>query len=297
MRAIRSILAIFPALLLGQNVEFQASRVNLSLEKGIVVEIGFLRGTMEPVEQNKPVTFDDPKSFEVRVSFARIGMSTQTLAALMNRYAFAYDGAPLKNIGIEAHGPVLRIHGTMHKEIDVPFSLEGRPAPDKNGGIRLHADKVSTAHVPMKGLLHLFGEDLAKVVNTNEARGVRMEGDDVILFPSRLTPPPHIVGTVTRVEIDRDRIIETFGAPGNARPLTPPRKVRNYLYHRGGVLRFGKLTMTDADLQLIDMDQKDPFDFFLGDYNRQLVAGYSKNTPRHGLLVYMPDYGKLAGGH
>ena len=32
-----------------------------------------------------------------------------------------------------------------------------------------------------------------------------------------------------------------------------------------------------------------PFDFFPEKYQRQLVAGYSKNTPSGGLITYMPD--------
>ena len=59
---------------------------------------------------------------------------------------------------------------------------------------------------------------------------------------------------------------------------------------RGGVLRFGKLTMTDSDMILIDMNPRDPFDFSLDHYNDQLVAGYTKNTPEHGLRVFMPDF-------
>ncbi len=51
--------------------------------------------------------------------------------------------------------------------------------------------------------------------------------------------------------------------------------------------------MTGADLQLIDEDPKDSFDFFPARYNRQLVAGYSKNTPSGGLRTYMPDYADL----
>ena len=65
------------------------------------------------------------------------------------------------------------------------------------------------------------------------------------------------------------------------------------MYYRGGVLRFGKLTMNDADMQLIDPDPADPFDFFQDRYNVQLVAGYSKNTPEHALKVYMPDYHRV----
>ena len=63
--------------------------------------------------------------------------------------------------------------------------------------------------------------------------------------------------------------------------------------YRGGRLRFGKLTMNDTDMQLIDMNPQDPFDFYLEHYKEQLVAGYTKTTPAFGLRVFMPDYDKL----
>jgi hypothetical protein len=65
------------------------------------------------------------------------------------------------------------------------------------------------------------------------------------------------------------------------------------MFYRGGELRFGKLTMTDADLMLIDMNPADPFDFYLEAYKRQLVAGYAKMTSSFGLRVYMRDFDKL----
>ena len=70
----------------------------------------------------------------------------------------------------------------------------------------------------------------------------------------------------------------------------PPPVQGNYMAYRGGLLRFGKLTMTDSDMILIDMNPRDPFDFSLDHYNDQLVAGYTKNTPQHGLRVFMPDF-------
>jgi hypothetical protein len=51
--------------------------------------------------------------------------------------------------------------------------------------------------------------------------------------------------------------------------------------------------MSAADLQLIDADPRDPFDFFPAQYNAQLIAGYSKNTPSGGLRTYMPDFSDL----
>jgi hypothetical protein len=37
----------------------------------------------------------------------------------------------------------------------------------------------------------------------------------------------------------------------------------------------------------------DPFDFFPARYDAPLVAGYSKNTPQHGLKTYIPDFDDL----
>jgi hypothetical protein len=65
------------------------------------------------------------------------------------------------------------------------------------------------------------------------------------------------------------------------------------MFYRGKVLRFGKLTMEDADLQIVDADPKDPFDFFLSHLNEQLVAGESHNQPDFGLVTIMPDYSDL----
>jgi len=45
------------------------------------------------------------------------------------------------------------------------------------------------------------------------------------------------------------------------------------MFFRGGVLRFGKLTMHDTDLMIVDAEPEDPFDSFLDQYNAQLVAG------------------------
>ena len=67
----------------------------------------------------------------------------------------------------------------------------------------------------------------------------------------------------------------------------------NHIYWRGGNLKFGKLTMSNTDLELIDMDPKDPFDFSVNRWNDQLVAGFSKNTPGRGLKAHMPDFADL----
>jgi hypothetical protein len=65
------------------------------------------------------------------------------------------------------------------------------------------------------------------------------------------------------------------------------------MFYRGKILRFGKLTMVDSDLQIVDDDPSDPFDFYLAHLNEQLVAGQSRNQADFGLLTVLPDYGDI----
>jgi len=275
-------------------VEVQMRNVNLHLDQFIVLEIRNLRGQMVPTSGSKPVTLDDVNSFLTRIDSAEIAFSAKTLSDLLNRYVFAYPSAPLKDLVITMDRGRLKQKGVMHKGIDVPFEVEGTLDVTADGEIRFHADKVSSAHIPFKGLLHLFGKDLSKLIKVRSDRGVTLVGDNILLNPARMLPPPRIEGRVTSVRIEADRVVQTFRSR-DTKTLVPPYKAQNYIYHKGGVLRFGKLTMTDADLEIVDQSPRSPFDFSLPDYNRQLVAGYSKNTPTHGLIVFMPGLATVSG--
>jgi hypothetical protein len=93
------------------------------------------------------------------------------------------------------------------------------------------------------------------------------------------------------VHLERDNVVQVFGTSERTMPMQM--SAANYMYYRGNQLRFGKLTMTETDMALIDMDPQDPFDFYLDRYKQQLVAGYTKETPTFGLRVFMRDFNKL----
>jgi hypothetical protein len=275
-----------------QPVEIEIRNVNFRIDQSIVLEIRRLRGEMVPTSASEPASFDDKNSFVTRIVSAEIAISTQSMSDLLNRYAFAYPDAPLKNLVLTAEKGRIRQKGTIHKGVDLPFEATGSLDTTTEGQVRFHVDKIRSAHLPVKGLLHLFGEDLSRLVNLKKDRGITIDGDDILMDVNRLIPPPRIEGKVTSVRVEGNRIVQTFGS-WPAKPLSPPYRARNYIYHHGGVLRFGKLTMTDSDLEIVDQSPRTPFEFSLAEYNRQLVAGYSKNTPSHGLIVFMPDLSSL----
>jgi len=276
------------------DVEIQMKNVNFWLANDIVLEVRTLRGQLRRARPASPVTFDDPASFLVAIDCAEVGVTAASLTALTNSYVLSYAGAPIKNVQVTIKGDRLVEKGTLHKGIDLPFEIEGSLFPTQDGNIRMHADKIGAAHVPVKGLLHLFGEDLAKLVNQNAGRGMEIIGDDIILNFRAMTPPPHLEGRVTRVTVTDGKIIQFFDSGRHPAILDPPLASAAYIYHRGGVLRFGRLTMQDADLELVG-DRPGVLNFFLRDYLKQLVAGYSKTTPSNGLIAHVADYLNLKG--
>jgi hypothetical protein len=247
---------------------------------------------------SEPPNFDDQRSYSVQVQTAEMWMDMTSLGNLMNQHVFACDGAPLSNISVRTTGDGrLQQTATMHKGVNVRVSMKATVGVAPDGRLRLHVESEKALGVPATGLLEMFGLKLSDLVDLKSRRGIAISGNDIELDPGEILPPPHMRGHLTRAEIVGDRLHQIFGSASDAAaaPLAPKdSNARNYLYFRGATLRFGKLTMSDTDLQLIDADQHDPFDFYPARYGAQLVAGYSKNTPHGGLRTYMPDFGKLA---
>lgn len=273
-------------------VQVQMRNIALHVDDRTILNVRRLRGELVSTKPGEPPVFDDKSSFIVRIDSAEIAISVDSLSRLMNGYVFNYQGAPLEQMQIATEGSNLRIKGTLKKGVSVPFTIVASASVDPDGGMRLHPLSIKTLGVSSKKLLDFLGLDLQKLVKVNAERGVRIDGDDFVMQPSRVLPPPRIEGHLQAVRIEPGTVVQVFG-PGSAKPLSPPEPKTNYMYYRGGVLRFGKLTMTDTDMELIDQRPQDAFDFFQDRYNEQLVAGYSKNTPSHGLKVYMPDYRTL----
>jgi hypothetical protein len=276
-------------------VQIEMKNVRLHADAGIVLDVRHLRGEMISRTPGQPPVFDDQRSYVLRVLAADIAMDMASLTNLMNHHIFAFDHAPLSDIAVEIDEGQLKLKGKLHKGVSVPISMKADVAATPDGRMQLKTQKVSALSIPAKKLMGLFGLELDDVVSLKR-RGIEVQDNDIIIAPGQVLPPPEIQGRLTRVAIADGKLQQTFGSAADAAParLSPPDPAsRNYVYFSGSDIRFGKLTMSGADLQLIDTDPKDPFDFFPAQYSRQLVAGYSRSTPAGGLKAYMPDYGDL----
>jgi len=268
--------------------------VDFHIAPGVILGITRLRGQLIATHPDSPAALDDKQSFTLRIRSARITIDTASLGTLLNRHVFGYSGSPLRNLRIRTDGDELIQTGSMH---GWPFRMRAALTLTPQGQIRLHPTAVKVIGVNVRGLMKFFGVSLEGLIKLRPGYGARIEHDDFLLDPTGILPPPRIRGRLTALRIEPGRIVQTFGGSDSTLSLRrPDSAATNYMYFRGGTLRFGKLTMTDTDLEILDDDPSDPFDFSLDDYNAQLVAGYNKNTEVRGLIVHMPDFGTLRSG-
>lgn len=261
----------------------------------VAVHLRSVAGSLVPTKPGQMPVFDDKNSFTLQMTAAEIAIDPQSLANVLNANAFSGNDAPLKDLAITIEKGRLKIKGKLHKKGDITFETEGQLSTTPDGKIRLHAEKIKAAHLPVKGLMDLVGLDIADLIKSGKVQGVKAEKDDLILDPGEILPPPRISGRVTSIRLEANNIVQVFGDPQTQNKTQKWEQVsaRNYMAYRGNRLQFGKLVMNDTDLVIIDPNPEDPFDFYLDHYKEQLVAGYTKTTPSFGLRVFMVDYNKL----
>lgn len=269
--------------------------VDFVVDPDITLHIHRLRGTMRS-KRGGPVVFDDKESFVLHLASAEVGLTGSDLTALLNKYVFAYPGAPLTDLRITVARSDIVQTGYLHKVVALPFTIHAVLSVTPDGRIRIHPTRTDILGLHVDGLMRGLGLSLDKLVDMRKAHGASVRGNDIYLTPDSILPPPTIEGRVTAVRIDGGEVVQTFGGDADsAAPslVLPDTTAPNFMFYRGGTLRFGKLLMLDAEMQIVDMNPADPFRFDLSRYNAQLVAGYSRTLPDLGLEVYMRDVDKL----
>jgi hypothetical protein len=299
VQRLRGLLLVFliPALSFADRsdqVQVRMENVNFHVGHGVELRVLHLSGRLASATPGKVPTFDDVNSYTIDIESARVAMTAGSLTNLMNNVLFAGPDAPIKNMTVDIEGNELKQTGTLKKGVSVPFTMRASLDVTADGKLRLHPTSMKAAGIIPKGLLDFLGLHLKSLLKVRAESPMQVSGDDLLLDPERALPPPRIRGKLTKAWIVDGLVYEQFGEEKATQLLTPPVASRNFMYYRGGTLRFGKLTMVDADLMLVDEDPKDPFDFSPAQYKDQLVAGYSKNTPDNGLVTHMPDLSDIS---
>ena len=260
---------------------------NIQLRKGpdFRIYIVWVSGQMLRTKGNVNPSFDDPDSFILRIEKGVIRANIGDIGKYLN--TTASKDSPLRNIDIQPEGELVKIHGTVKKVVSLPIEILGSLAATPDGLVRLQVQHISVLKVPMKGLLGTFDVKLSDLVHSTNVPGVTISGNDIVFDTEKLLPPPHIRGQLTAVRVKVPDIEVIYGnAPSDPTQLA---QWHNFIRFRNGALDFGKLTMHNADLTMIDAANEPWFNLDLVNYQNQLVNGDTRMTAQAGLEIYMPS--------
>ena len=260
---------------------------NLLLRKGpqFQVYVRWLRGQITPTKRNINPSFDDPESFYLNIKTGVLRTNIGDLSAFLNDSGGS--GLPLKNIKLSGDGDQIKLSGTLHKVVPLPIEMSGTISAAPQGRILVHVTKLNVLKIPVKGVLGSFHVEISDLFQPKGIAGIQVSGNDILLDPQQLMPPPHIRGELTQVRIVNPDIEEVFGDA--KQDVERVEQWRNFLRLRDGTIDFGKITMHNVDLIMIDVSNDAWFDLDLVHYQTQLVNGYSRMTPQAGLQIFMPD--------
>jgi hypothetical protein len=271
----------------------QMSNVLFRYSPSLSVQIVGLEGSLLPTPGHQIASFNDAASFEVATDAAEMRMSGDQISALMNDWLLRSPKAQLKNVRVSIEGQSLRIRGTMKKGIHIGFDSLAEAQITGDNRIRFSIKKIKAAGIPVKGLMDSLGLEMDSLVSQKGLNGMSVDKDSFLIDPQTAFPAPHIRGKLAGVRVAGGALVITFGS-GLPHASHPP--ARNYMAMRGGSIQYGRDTMADADLTMIDSTPADPFDFYLRDYWCQIAAGTIRATPAQGWIVHVVDYGKLPHG-
>ena len=266
---------------------------NLLLRKGpdFRIYVRWLNGQLVRTNQNVDPSLDEPNSFVLEVQQGVVHAQMADISHFMN--SGAGPDTPLRDISITGDKDHISLHGTIHKlHIPLPIALEGAVSASPDGRIHLQVNHLSVLKVPLKGVLGSFHLTIADLMGGKKIPGIEATGNDLYFDTQTLLPAPHIHGKLSTVHVVNPDIVVMYG--DNAKDdVARTEQWHNFLALKGGTLGFGKLTMHQVDLIMIDASKDPWFDLDLVNYQAQLVYGYTRMTPQAGLQIFMPDLDEL----
>jgi hypothetical protein len=278
----------------------EAKNVLFRFKKNISLEIPKLYGELVPKENLTIVNFDDVKSFVIKINNGEAYASKEVLEVIFKDYVFNFPDSALKigNIDFpEEEGSKIKLTGEIHFIFWLEFEMIGLLSLDSTTNtLVISADQITALGISKtKPLLGLVGLSLEKLLPMPKGRGIEIHGNEIIVYPFQIFPPPQMEGKISKVAIKNKKLHLTLDSLEKiSLPKPPEPNAKNYLYLNQGDVKFGKLFMTNTNLQMIDKDPSDYLDFYMEQYFKTLTIGGSALVlPDQSLKVIMPDYGDL----
>jgi hypothetical protein len=152
------------------------------------------------------------KEQTIQIHSGRLSLTDAGLTRLIN-HGFEQKGDS-KRVKITADGDKLKFEGS--KAAGMSMTFEAKPAALGDSRIELVSTDVKMEHLPVKGLMHVFGLNMDDLMHPKNP-ALSVEKDNLIVDLRYVGKTTHLEGEVKSVAIQGHRIVLTFGGPASPR--------------------------------------------------------------------------------
>lgn len=274
----------------GGQTRFMARNVLYRLDKDVSMYLADMNADILMKDPSQPFVPANKGDYAIAIHRATVTKKAEALGALMNNYVFNEPDSPLKEIRIQFKGDRIVMSGKMKKGIWVGFEMEGVLDTTSDGLLKMTPKVIKSMGMRVDGLMSLIGLEMAKLMKMKEEKGLILNGNEIIMDPSKLYPPPTLVGKVSSVAI-RDGLLHLQFDDGRGQPWpeTPVKNTRSTLLMWGGDVLINRCLNLNAKFQILDATPETPMVFALDFYREQLEAGFVTPTKAGEMIAYVPD--------
>lgn len=276
-------------------VALEARNVDFYLDDDVGYHVKHLKAALEPIEADEPVDFDDPEQYVIHILSGEVLIRPQDLDALFNNYVLTYEPRALSSVENHTSTDTLdvtvgaRLFGFIPPVGGLPTKLSGPIKVAKNNWLVYTPTSVSQFGMPVKGLISAAQLSLATLTPFDRP-GVKLEGDQLLMNPETLFPPPKLkIDRIVDAKLSDEGLTLTFGSDTtDAGYVDPPEAADSYIWLQSGDARFYSTLLVNANLQLLS-DSDEPLDFHLYHYRAQSAAGTIRSKRDGALIVRVPN--------
>ncbi|GAB3681446.1 hypothetical protein [Salinisphaera aquimarina] len=277
------------------SVALSAENVNFYLADGVGYHVKHLKAALVPVNKGEPVDFDDPEQYRIHILSGEVLIRPQDLDALFNNYILTYEPRALASVENHTRKDTLEVTvgARLFKFIPpvggIPTTLSGPVKVGKDNWLVYTPSTVKQLGLPVKPLLDAAQMSLSTVTPFDRP-GVKLEGDQLLMNPETLFPPPRlIIDRISKASLDDDGLTLTFASDTSDAGFTdPPHPADSYIWLQSGDARFFSTLLVNAHLELLS-DSDAPLDFHLYHYRAQSAAGTIRSDRDGTLIVRVPN--------
>ncbi len=178
-------------------------RGDYSSQPGAVFELSGFDADMVARGKASPLCF--VRTTEIKAG--EVFVSSESLTHMFARKLSQSD-SKLRDLKVETRDDgTAKLSGTMKKKLDVPFEIDG-PVSTDGRNLILQAKNIKAGKLPIKWLLGMMGQNLGKMLQSQNPAGVKANGDTLIFQPAEIA---HVEGHISKLQLTNKGLLLTFG--------------------------------------------------------------------------------------